>query len=209
LHFRYLLEGGLLRHARDLDTHVAQLAESLATADPTLHNRAFVERFVRPHGLGTASTPAFATAVEDVGRVRARPVREALWVPILRTLMTPLARRTSGTFAEQASRKRRRRDKERAKTERMLALEAVRAAEKARILEERQRKREHALRDERGREEGARAARLAAKQFEREDKEKRKAERMAHWQRQKRRHAFNARLVAYYRRLVKPFSTSR
>ncbi len=44
LHFRYLLEGGLLRHARDLDTHVAQLAESLATADSARSSQPSVRR---------------------------------------------------------------------------------------------------------------------------------------------------------------------
>jgi hypothetical protein len=210
LHFRYLLEGGLLLQARDLDTHVAQVAESLAAADSsTHHNRSFVERFVRPHGLGTAATPAFADAVEDVATLRVRKVGQPFWIPVLRALMTPLARHTSGTFAEQVNRKRRRRDKALAKTERATNLETHRAAEKARILEERQRHREEAMRERREREERVRAERLAVKREALEAKKREKAEHMKRWRGEKRHRAFNNRIAAYYRRLLKPFSTGR
>jgi hypothetical protein len=130
-------------------------------------------------------------------------------VPGLRKALAPLARRTLGTFAEHESRERRYREKQHARTERMAALEVQRAAEKARIVEERRLRREAARRERQAGAERDAAARRAAKQHERADKETRKAERMAQWQQQKRRHALNARLLAYYRRLVKPFSASR
>ena len=64
LHFHYLLDAGLLRAARNLPEHVAQLVGTVATADPSTNaNRAFVEAFVRPNGLGVSATDAFVDAV--------------------------------------------------------------------------------------------------------------------------------------------------
>ncbi len=190
LHFRYLLDGGLLRSARDLDAHVVQLADSLARADAAVHhNTAFVERFVRPRGRATAATPVFAEAGE-------RAVR-------------PLARRPAGTFAQQISRKRRRRDKERTKVERVRALEAQRVAEKQRLADERRARRDAVVAAREATTAGARAEQRAARQQEIEEKQRRKEARMEQWQREKRRRALNARLAAYWRRVVKPFSAPR
>ena len=76
IHFHYLLNvaGGLLRTSRTLDDHAAQLAAALRgdVPDPD-RSRRFVEAFVRPQGLDTASTPLFIDAVESlpsVDRVR-------------------------------------------------------------------------------------------------------------------------------------------
>jgi hypothetical protein len=69
VHFKYLLEigGGLLRVSRDLDTHVAQLSSALVEAPSGEHpHKAFLESFVRPHGLTTPATPLFADAVESL-----------------------------------------------------------------------------------------------------------------------------------------------
>jgi len=210
LHFHYLIDGGLLRVARDMNAHVAQLAESLRGFPTDEHpNRSFIESFVRPRGLHAAATPAFVEAVEQLAGLEPARFHAPRWVPALRAALAPLARRTLGTFAEHESRERRYRDKQHARAERMAALEVQRAAEKARIVEERRLRREAARRERQAGAERDSAARLAAKQHERADKEKQKAERMAQWQRQKRRHAINARLVAYCRRLIKPFSASR
>lgn len=66
LHFRYLLDGpdALLHVATDLDSHVRQLDAALAGRLPN-HNTAFVKRFIRPHGLDSAATPAFVEALES------------------------------------------------------------------------------------------------------------------------------------------------
>lgn len=79
IHFHYLLDGpqALLRPSRDLADHVAQLADALRgqIPDPD-RSRRFVESFVRPQGLGQASTPLFAEAVQSLpGTVDATPRR--------------------------------------------------------------------------------------------------------------------------------------
>jgi hypothetical protein len=80
VHFRYLLQigGGLLRVARDLDTHVAQLAEALRCTPGSDHpHRAFLERFVRPRGLEQPATPAFIAAVEELPACRVEALSPA------------------------------------------------------------------------------------------------------------------------------------
>jgi hypothetical protein len=71
LHFRYLMEveGGLLRAAPDLDTHLEQLSEAVALGGARdERNRRFLRRFIRPAGLDSPATPAFADALEDLYR---------------------------------------------------------------------------------------------------------------------------------------------
>ena len=71
IHFRYLteLEGGLLHMAPDLETHLAQLADAVALdGRRDERNRRFLEAFVRPGGLDTPATPAFADALEQLQR---------------------------------------------------------------------------------------------------------------------------------------------
>ena len=113
LHFHYLLDGGLLRAGPDLAAHLAQLSASLAadTAAAPL-NRAFVEQFVRPRGLGVPATPIFADTVEAIVAAGARARAEAWWAPLGRRALLPLARRTRGTVALHAHRERRRREKQ-------------------------------------------------------------------------------------------------
>lgn len=65
LHFQYLLRvgDGFLHTSRSLDEHARQLLEGLA-GTTTKRNGPFVEAFIRPAGLGVASTPRFVDAVE-------------------------------------------------------------------------------------------------------------------------------------------------
>ena len=66
-HFRYLLQigGGLLRLGRDRAAHLAQLGAALRQPPVAGHrHRAFLESFVRPHGLDRAATPVLADAIE-------------------------------------------------------------------------------------------------------------------------------------------------
>lgn len=78
LHFRYLLEagGGLLHTATSFDLHVEQLSTKLATPDePDPKSRAFVEAFIRPHGLDTPAAPLFAEAIEAAAARPCPPAR--------------------------------------------------------------------------------------------------------------------------------------
>jgi len=76
IHFHYLLTGerALLRAARTLPEHAAQLAEALRgdLPDPD-RSRRFVESFVRPQGVDRASTPLFVEAVETLPSVSRAP----------------------------------------------------------------------------------------------------------------------------------------
>jgi hypothetical protein len=164
LHFRYLLDGGLLRVSRDLDSHVAMLSASLATADsPVHHNRAFIEAFVRPLGLAQAATPIFADAVEAVASLKTTAVSDPWWIRGLRVALTPLARGVSGTFIDQIARERRRSEKARSK-----------ATRKAMVLQERQLKSEARMREREERLRAARAEHLRVQAEERRMKTERR-----------------------------------
>ena len=97
LHFHYLLarNGGLVEVARDLDEHLAQLADAIAR--PELHRdrtMRFVESFVRPRGLSLPVAPILADEIERVAAIRKRPRRTPLWhYPARRALLAYLRRR--------------------------------------------------------------------------------------------------------------------
>jgi hypothetical protein len=205
LHFHYLLDAGLLRAGRDLTEHVLQLTATLAVADPSQHsNRGFVEAFVRPHGLDVSATDTFVHAVERLATTSSAPLRDAMWTPLARAALRPIARHTSGTFVESVGRQRRYRDKAAESAARNAALQVQRAAEKARLLEERRRRVEAEAR--------ARAKRVArhhdAKQRRKAEKLREREERHARQRREKQRHAWKATVAKYYRRLIHSSSGS-
>jgi predicted glycosyltransferase len=102
LHFAYLLEvgGGLVRVAHTLDEHTRQLAESVAGEDDADERaRAFVARFVRPHGLDVPATPRFVDEIERLAAAAPpRPKRTPASLLPLRPLLAPLATR-AGRYA--------------------------------------------------------------------------------------------------------------
>ena len=69
LHFPYLLEvaGGLLYAARDMNSHLDDLAAALRRPTGSIDERSrrFVEAFVRPNGLDSNATSHFIRAIED------------------------------------------------------------------------------------------------------------------------------------------------
>jgi len=72
-HFRLLTSvgGGLLRVAPDRESHLAHLAAAVRRSPSATHpHRAFLEAFVRPHGLEVAATPRFVDGVEELGTCR-------------------------------------------------------------------------------------------------------------------------------------------
>ena len=68
LHFRYLIEGGLLTTARSLEEHERQLAVILAGPPTSVLRRQqqFVRSFVRPRGITVSATGVMADAVESL-----------------------------------------------------------------------------------------------------------------------------------------------
>jgi hypothetical protein len=77
LHFPYLLEvaGGLLYTARDMNSHLENLADALRRpSDVDERSRRFVEAFIRPNGLDADSTTHFIRTIEETAQ---RPARAA------------------------------------------------------------------------------------------------------------------------------------
>ena len=205
LHFHYLLDAGLLRAARDLPEHAAQLAVTLTSADPSQHsNRAFVEAFVRPNGLDVKATDTFVQAVERLASTSPQPLRDPLWAPAVRAVLWPVAKHTSGTFVESVGRQRRYREKAVESAARNAALHTQRAIEKARVLDGRRVRAEAEMRE--------RAERVARhhqeKLLRKAERQREKAQRLAQRRREKQRHAFKATLAKYYRRLIHSSSGS-
>ncbi len=210
LHFRYLLDGGLLRAARNLAEHVELLAASVATSDPAVHhNRRFVERFVRPRGLNQAATPVFADAVEGLAMLAPRPQPDPWWIRGLRVLLAPVARATSGTFVDQVGRERRRRHKVRVRAERIQLLEAQRGEEKMRNVEQRHARREAEAQRRSGALADARAQKRRQKELVRATKQRDRDRRVAQAHRRRWRVAIRERLSRYVRRVTGMFSSSR
>jgi hypothetical protein len=108
LHFDYLVRDGFVKVARDLAEHNRQLRGTLdAGADGQAHVRAFVQNFIRPQGIGEASTPRVANAIEELARMQATPARIESFSPAVKWLvLTPLAASCwSGEFVLRACRK--------------------------------------------------------------------------------------------------------
>ncbi len=195
LHFDYLLRvgGGLLRVARTFDEHRVQLAASLREAERPDRNAAFVEAFVRPHGLRRAATETFAAAIETFGQAPApAPARTPAWAAALRLAVFPLALLTHvavGRAAHPSDRTffelRRARAKDVHRRERE-AQEQRRQAEREAQRDEKVRRSEAArLEAVRAREE-----RIAASEREKSDRRHLKERDKRHRQRAKRRAAF-------------------
>ena len=79
-HFHHLMTvgDGFLNLARSLDEHVAQLGAGVAGASVRA-NRPFVERFIRPRGIGVAATPVFVEALEHEVSLAPPAPRPAPW----------------------------------------------------------------------------------------------------------------------------------
>lgn len=68
VHFHHLRRqnGGPLLEAADIETHLAQLAESLAQPLPDRSAEPFIDAFVRPLGRDVAAAPRLVAAVEEL-----------------------------------------------------------------------------------------------------------------------------------------------
>jgi hypothetical protein len=86
LHFEYLLEenGGFLHVAPSLDEHIGRLSHVLdEDAAGAARRRAFVESFVRPHGLDRPATPILADAIEELAGLPVERWRPSALRPVL------------------------------------------------------------------------------------------------------------------------------
>ncbi len=95
LHFQHLADpdAGLLRVAPTLDAHLRDLEEALTDASAMVaRSRAFVGRFVRPHGLDQPATPRLVREIERLADYRPRRTGAAPSdVVIQKWLTRPLA----------------------------------------------------------------------------------------------------------------------
>jgi hypothetical protein len=94
LHFQHLknANGGLLHVGETLEAHLDQLADAVGRQPDAGRSRAFVEAFVRPHGLEVASAERFVAVMEsERALVPPPPVPPSAWTRLLRVLLLPLA----------------------------------------------------------------------------------------------------------------------
>jgi hypothetical protein len=72
LHFSYLLKdhGGFVDVAPDFDAHRRQLAAAVSGDYDPRAIRAFIEQFLRPHGIDRPATPLMVQAIEEFARAR-------------------------------------------------------------------------------------------------------------------------------------------
>jgi hypothetical protein len=112
LHFKHLknANGGLLHVAASMDEHLAQLARVVGGEHDAAKSRAFVEAFVRPHGLDTPAAAKFVEVIEaTMAAPRPAPLRGSLLQSIGRPFLVPLAMLAR---SRASARKARRRDTE-------------------------------------------------------------------------------------------------
>ena len=95
LHFQHLknVNGGLLTVASTLEEHCVQLSNAVRRETGCdLRSRAFVEAFVRPHGLDQPATDRFVTAVESEALRRPAPRRtQPSGASLLQPILAPMA----------------------------------------------------------------------------------------------------------------------
>ena len=108
LHFQHLksVNGGLLHLASDLSTHVAQLGEILAAPEVfAARSRAFIEAFVRPHGLTQPAAEPFVRAIESLVDVKPHPRPRTMTDRLITWAAAPVAAAVDRAAALQKARK--------------------------------------------------------------------------------------------------------
>ena len=115
LHFQHLknVNGGLLHLAPTLEVHLQQLSRILADpAGYAARSRAFIEGFVRPHGLATPAAEHFVQAIEALqGSGRPSPAAWGAMDRVAALVLRPVARALEQQAARtKAERKRKDRD---------------------------------------------------------------------------------------------------
>jgi hypothetical protein len=105
LHFQYLKadEFGHLYVGPTMEEHLEQLDESLRGRADDGRNERFVQRFVRPLGLGVAASPLYVQAVEELAaQPSVGPARGPALAPVVRLALAPVA----ASAARRAARRR-------------------------------------------------------------------------------------------------------
>lgn len=87
LHFAHLTAPGFLRTAKTIGEHHAQLDAELKRPSTAETLAPFIERFVRPFGLTSPSTPRVAGAIETLAAARTAPEPDRLSARLLRPVL--------------------------------------------------------------------------------------------------------------------------
>jgi hypothetical protein len=76
--------------AETLEEHARAIAGVFERSEEDARKlRAFVEGFVRPHGLETPATPLLADAIEQLGELQVKALTPPVWVRIIRRMLKP------------------------------------------------------------------------------------------------------------------------
>lgn len=99
VHFRHLLveHGGHVMSSPTIEGHVRQVEETFGSPAgqhaASERARAFVQRFVRPHGVHVPAAPRLADLIQDPPAPRPRAAADATWDEIAHGLLEPFAAR--------------------------------------------------------------------------------------------------------------------
>ena len=91
LHFRYLLEGGLIELAQSFDQHFNQLSHAIEHPEEVQERiKEFVTSFIRPAGLSKPASPLFVDAIQAAFALKPQPWVTPFYAPLLRAAIWPL-----------------------------------------------------------------------------------------------------------------------
>ena len=92
LHFRYLVEGGLVQIGRSFDQHFQQLREAINDPEQVQEKvKEFITMFIRPAGIDIPTTPIFVDAVRSASVLAPQKWTTPFYAPLLRTAIWPIA----------------------------------------------------------------------------------------------------------------------
>jgi hypothetical protein len=94
LHFRYLLDGGVIELAHSFEEHFTQLSEAIDNREEVQERvKEFIAMFVRPAGIGKPATPLFVEAIQSAFALKPQPWETPFYAPLLRAAIWPLVYR--------------------------------------------------------------------------------------------------------------------
>ena len=92
LHFRYLVEGGLVEIGQSFDEHFQQLSEAINDPDKVQQRvQEFIAMFIRPAGIDKPATPIFVEAVQSASTLKPQAWITPFYATLVRTALWPVA----------------------------------------------------------------------------------------------------------------------
>jgi hypothetical protein len=94
LHFRYLLDGGLIELAHSFEEHFNQLSWAIDHPEKVQERvKEFITMLIRPAGLGKPASPLFVDAIQSAFALKPQPWVTPFYAPLLRAAIWPLVYR--------------------------------------------------------------------------------------------------------------------